>query len=728
MIVALDSAARLFHDARPVMRVAAVCLPALLVSPVHAQLPDAGTLTVEVRSEGRPLAGATVSAGALQGTTDVAGHATLFLAPGPYEVRVEAAGYLPASVRVAVVAEATPQVSVELRPLAEEVTVTTTRSTTRLQDQPLRVEVIDRDDIEEKALMTPGNVAMLLGETTGLRVQTTAPSLGAANVRIQGLRGHYSQLLADGLPLYGAQGDSFSLMQVPPLDLAQVEVIKGVASALYGASALGGVVNLVSRRPRGDEEELLLNATTLGGVDATGWLARAGKWSWSAIGGYHGQARRDVDGDGWTDVAGYDRGLLRPRLSFDDGRGTTLLATTGVIAENREGGSIDGGWAPDGQPFVESLRTRHIDAGLVGKWLISGRLVSFRGSFVRAAQDRRFGLDRERGVHLTWFGEASVTGTSGPHTWVAGAAFPQDRYDLRERPRFDYSFSAPGFFAQDEIAFGPRLLLAASARADLHSEYGTLASPRVSLLARPHPGWTLRLSAGTGAFAPTPFNERTDETGLARLRPLAGLQAERARGASFDVAFRGGGFDLSGTLFGSLIRHPTQLLTVGPDAVALVNAPEPTRTWGTELIARYLKNGFTLMLTHAWTRSTELDLGAGARREVALTPRHAASFNVIWEGERWGRVGIEAYYTGRQQLEDDPYRGSGRPYLLLGALGSRRFGKVRVFVNAENVFDVRQTRDEPLLLPARRSDGRWTVDSWAPLDGRVVNGGIRVVF
>ena len=98
--------------------------------------------------------------------------------------------------------------------------------------------------------MTPGSVAMLLGETTGLRVQTTAPSLGAANVRIQGLRGRYAQLLADGLPLYGAGGDSFSLLQVPPLDLGQVEVIKGAASALYGPAALGGVINLVSRRPR----------------------------------------------------------------------------------------------------------------------------------------------------------------------------------------------------------------------------------------------------------------------------------------------------------------------------------------------------------------------------------------------------------------------------------------------------------------------------------------------
>ncbi len=688
----------------------------------------ADTVSVEVRSEGRPVVGATVQAGGQQGATDANGRASLDLAPGDHEIAVEARGFLPATASATVKAGAAAEVTIELEALEEEVTVTAARSQTRLQDQPLRVEVIDRDDIEEKALMTPGSVAMLLGETTGLRVQTTAPSLGAANVRIQGLRGHYSQLLADGLPLYGAQGDSFSLLQVPPLDLGQVEVIKGAASALYGPSALGGVVNLVSRRPRGSEQELLLNATTLGGRDATGWVARAGHWSWSALGGYHGQSRKDLDADGWTDVAGFDRGVLRPRLSLDNDRGTSLLATAGVIAEDRQGGTLPGARAPDGQPFVESLGTRHADAGIVAKWLASGRLVSLRGSIVHSGQDRQFGTVRERGAHLTWFGEASLSGTSGRHTWVAGAAFQQDRYDAQELPQFDYAFSSPAVFAQDEIAFGPRISLAASARVDAHSEYGALFSPRLSLLGRPTPGWTLRLSAGTGSFAPTPFNEETDETGLTRLRPLSGLEAERARGASFDASFHKGAFDLSGTLFGSGVRHPTQLETVGPTSVALVNAPEPTRTWGTELIARYRQSGVSAMLTHAWTRSTEWDIEAGARREVPLTPRHAASFNVNVEGERWGRFGIEVYYTGQQQLDEDPYLASGRRYVLVGALGERRFGKLRVFLNAEDLFDVRQTRWEPLVLPARRPDGRWTVDAWAPLDGRVINGGIRLIF
>ena len=76
----------------------------------------------------------------------------------------------------------------------------------------------------------------------------------------------------------------------------------------------------------------------------------------------------------------------------------------------------------------------------------------------------------------------------------------------------------------------------------------------------------------------------------------------------------------------------------------------------------------------------------------------------------------------------DPYRTESRRYLLLGALAERRFGRVRLFVNAENLLNVRQTKYAPLVRPDRRADGRWTVDAWAPLDGVVVNGGIRLVL
>ncbi|HET9468552.1 MAG TPA: TonB-dependent receptor [Vicinamibacterales bacterium] len=626
---------------------------------------------------------------------------------------------------------------------AETVIVTATRTNTRLQDQPVRVEVIDREEIEEKALMTPGSVAMLLGETTGLRVQTTSPALGAANVRIQGLRGRYSQLVADGLPLYGAQGDSFSLLQVPPLDLGQVEIIKGAASALYGASALGGVINLVSRRPDEAERELLINATSQSGHDVTSWFANpiSDTASWTLLGGYHRQSAQDLDDDGWLDLPGFERVVVRPRIFSDNGAGQSMFATLGVMAEDRNGGTLPGrspslggfgvAGTSQGAGFVQSLKSRHVDGGFSGRWLAFGnRVFAVRGSYMRRTQDRRFGDTAETSARATWFGEASLQGVTGRQTWVAGAAFQQDRHALRELPQFDYQFSTPSVFVQDEIALNSTWTLAVSARADAHSEYGVLATPRVSVLARPSAGWTIRVAAGTGAFAPTPFTEETEETGLSRVRPLRGLRAERARGASVDVTriFMNGAVEVTGTTFGSIVLGPVVTRDLHDGFVEFLNAPERTRTGGTELLVRYRREGFVALATHAWTRSSEFDADKAVRRAVPLTPAHAASMNAIWEGDEWGRFGIEMYFIGKQDLEDNPYRRTGRPHLLIGALAERRFGGVRVFINAENLLDVRQTHYDPLILGAPRPDGRWTVDAWAPLDGRVVNGGVRVAF
>ncbi len=89
---------------------------------------------------------------------------------------------------------------------------------------------------------------------------------------------------------------------------------------------------------------------------------------------------------------------------------------------------------------------------------------------------------------------------------------------------------------------------------------------------------------------------------------------------------------------------------------------------------------------------------------------------------------MEAYYTGKQELDDDPYRSRSKPHFILGFLIDRRFGPVRAFLNAENILDTRQTRYDPLLRPNRTPDGRWITDVWAPLDGRAFNGGIWISF
>ena len=606
-----------------------------------------------------------------------------------------------------------------------------TRNRRRVQDEPIRVEVIVGEEIEEKAIMRPGNIAMLVAETGGVRVQTTSPALGAANIRIQGLEGRYTQLLADGLPLYGGQAASLGLLQIPPTDLGQVEIIKGAASALYGPSALGGVINLISKRP-GDafEAEILANATTRGGQDLTGYISGplTGKLGMSLTAGAHRQTGQDIDGDGWYDIASYDRLTARPRLQWEDGSGSSLYLTLGAMTEERTGGTLPGQTVPDGTFFAQTQDTERFDAGIVGETPIGDSLtLHLRASAMRQDHQHRFGAVVEDDRHQSLFAEASASGGSGATTWVGGIAFQSDAFRSETFPAFDYSYDVPAIFAQVEHEATVDLTLAASGRVDFHDEFGTQFSPRLSALYRPG-NWTIRGSLGGGFFAPNPFVDEIEAAGLSRLEPLGDLEAETATTASLDVGYASGPFEASVTVFGANIQNATRLQKIAPDRVSLVNVDGTTRVRGSELLVRYKENGFTVTGSYVYVDAREPHPSGIGRREVPLTPRHTAGLVGMWEEHGKGRIGVEAYYTGKQSLEDNPYRTRSRPYVHLGILGEVVLGRISLFANAENLLDVRQTRYDPLLLPQRDAGGQWTVDAWAPLDGFTLNGGLRLRF
>jgi outer membrane receptor for ferrienterochelin and colicins len=703
--------------------------------PAIARQQANGTLVVQVRSESGPVEQAEVSVGEQFMVTNANGEASFDIPAGTVEVKVERYGFKPQTTEASAPAGGTTRVVVNLETesvVKEEITVTATRTDTRIEDEPLRVEVLNQEEVEEKTLMTPGDVSMMLNETSGLRVQVTSPSLGAANVRVQGLRGRYAQLLSDGLPLYGGQTGSIGLLQIPPLDLGQVEVIKGVASALYGSSALGGVVNLVSRRPVKEEREVLVNATTRGGEDTAFWLAEPANrgLGYTMLGGAHFQRQSDINNDGWADIPSYRRAELRPRIFWDDGKGRSVFATLGAMAEERKGGTVGNSTVPDGERFPEELGTQRFDAGLVGRFLLGNHPVSVRGSAMTQGHHHQFGNVLERDRTETWFGETAINGSAKGHTWLVGSAVQADVYRSHDVPAMDYTYVVPALFAQDEYAVGSRVTLSGSGRLDVHNKYGTFFSPRLSTLIRLPRKFTARLSSGTGVFAPTPFTEETEAVGLSKLLPLRNIKAERAWSASGDVGWSSSHVEVNGTIFGSIIHSPIMLRSSSTSAGALeiVNVQGPTRTVGSEFRTRLHSGDFGLVLTHTFVHSTEIDRDTLDRQLVPLTPNHTAGIVGTWEKEDWGRVGIEGFYTGRQRLEDNPYRNNSVPYWLFGLLVERHMGPLRLFINAENLGDVRQTKYNRLLRPQRSFDGEWTVDQWAPLDGRVINGGIRFQF
>jgi outer membrane receptor for ferrienterochelin and colicins len=614
-------------------------------------------------------------------------------------------------------------------PEVEEVVIQATRSGRLVQDEPIRVEVVNREEIEEKIIMRPGNIALLLSETGGLRVQVTSPALGAANVRVQGMRGRYTQLLTDGLPLYG--GQAIGLLQIPPTDLGRVEIIKGAASALYGPAALGGVINLVSRRPSDTPlGEILLNATSRDGQDATGYVSGplTNAWSYSMTVGGHRQGQRDLDSDGWVDMPGYERWTARPRLFWTGPGGASIFLTAGAMGEQRWGGTLPGRTTPDGSAFAQGQNTRRFDVGgAVQLPLTETAAIHLRAAGLTQSHDHRFGSLVEEDRHYTVFAEASIAGGSDETSWVAGLAWNRDGYRSRTFPAFDYTHDAPAAFAQVDHDLRPGLTLAASGRWDAHDTYGSRFSPRLSALYRPGP-WTLRASIGSGFYAPTPFVEEIEAAGLGRLEPLMGLKAETAESGSLETGYRSGPLEASLLLFATHIHDAVQITAAERDRVRLVNAEGTTRTAGAEALLRYRWHELTLTGTYVFVEASEPDAMAGARRAIPLTPSHTAGLVAMWERHDWGRIGFEAYYTGRQQLDDNPYRIRSKDYFELGVLVERRFGPVSVFVNLENLLDVRQTKHDPLVLPRRVRDGRWTVDAWAPTEGFVASGGVRVRF
>jgi outer membrane receptor for ferrienterochelin and colicins len=704
-----------------------IVLTWLFAMPLHA---GQSAITCRVTAAGALVAGAEVVSGGKTYVTDRRGEVQIDVSTASVELTVAKEGFAPVTTTVTVTAGQPQLVTIELERLPtvqETVTVSATRTDRGLEDQPMRVEVLDAEEIDEKLMMTPGDVVMMLNEMGGMRVQATSPSLGAASVRIQGMRGRYTRFLSDGLPLFGEQV-SLGLMQIPPLDLGRVEVIKGVASSLYGAGAMGGVVNLVSRRPGAkSERQLLFNRSSRGATDGGFWdsVPLSQHWGLTLLASVNGQSRADLDEDGWADLPKYARAVVRPRMFWDNGAGRTFFVTAGGTWEDRKGGTMPGAMLPaTGGPYGEALTTRRSDIGAVFQALSpSGVMWSARGSWSSQRQDHEFGEVIERDDHDLGFAELTVRRAIAGHTLVGGLAVERDNFRPIDVPRFAYTHVVPGVFAQDDVDLAPWLAISASARLDRHSEFGTFVSPRISGLVRRGP-WSSRLSYGTGFFASTPITEETESAGLSRLTVEGPLRPERGRSASFDVSHVRGPFSGTVTLFHSNISDPVEVERT--DRYVLRNLPAPTTNGGVEMLGVWKTDDFSFVANYAYVQSREV--GDAGRVDVPLTPRHSVGLDAAWEWGGAGRLGVEWFYTGTQRLEANPYREQSRPYSVFGVLATRRIGRALLFINGENLTDVRQTRWDPLVRPVRGVDGRWTVDAWAPLDGRNINGGIRVFF
>lgn len=681
---------------------------------------------------GEPLAGATLRVPALRlgGTTDAHGFVAIGQLPdGPVQLEASYVGY--AKLETDVMLPMADTLRLPLTPEGEdleEVIVQSTRTGNHVEDSPIKVEVLGRDDMDEENNLKPNNVASILGDYSGIQIQQTGLSSGNATIRIQGLAGRYTQVLRDGLPLYSGLSGDFGILQIQPLDLQQIELIKGPASTFFGGGAIAGVVNFISKTPGSKPEHAVtLNQTTLGETNATTWHAgRNKRWGYTFFVGATRATAQDVDGDSFTDVARVRTATVHPRLFFYPKSGGQLALGITLTGEKRSGGGLA---AVQHQPnsgniYLEKNNNNRSIADLQyrratqhgGEWTAKAAFSQFKRQ--RALPSWTFD-----GTQQNWFSEIAFRHRENTHfQWVGGVNYSGDAFQkgTTDSLKFgNFQNQTAGIFGQSSFHYG-KLDAEAGLRLDWRTTWGAFVLPSVAMLYHLNPNLSLRAGVGMGYITPNLLNSGDADADLRRQLPFpADLTAERSVGGNLEWNYHhlfGDHISLNWNqqFFYTRLGQPVVSISNFSGETSWVNTSSPLTTKGVDHYLRLMFDETELYLGYTYQDARQN--WNVSQPHVPLTPKHrAAGVLAIPLGKHF-RTGLESAWTGRQTLEDGSKTVS---FWFIAGMFGYHIGHFDIVLNGENLLDFRQTRHEQVVLPPYSNPTFKPL--WAPVDGRIIN-------
>lgn len=692
-----------------------------------------------------PLTGATVYIPELQrgGSTDDKGMVTLEDLPsGRYSFEFRYLGYETFNKMIEIPISEPQPVIIRMEHEhghLDEIMVSSTRTTRSIEDSPTRIEAITLEEIEEKGNMRPGDIRMLLAESTGIQVQQTSPISGSSNFRIQGLDGRYTQLLKDGFPLYGGFSGGLSIMQIPPLDLYQVEIVKGSNSTLYGGGAIAGLVNLISKQPSDNRElTLLANASTSNSLDFSGFFGE----KWGAFGvtifsSYNKNRGYDPSEQGFSAIPKYDRFTLNPKFTWSSNERTRFMAGAQVTIEDRLGGDmlyLSG--EETNERFYEQHNTRRVSTQFSVNHILSEKTtLSLKNSF--SILDRTIEVPGFlfEGNQMASFSELSIRHESSLSTWSGGFNLWIDRFEETAGnsaiPQ-DVRSDIIGAFVQKTTSITGKFSVEAGIRSDLvrpepdHNLNGLFILPRVSALYTFDSSWSMRLGGGMGYKIPQMFTDEAENRAFRNVAPpdFSTTKAEQSYGVNYDINFRTVLADqvvlrINQLFFLTHLDHPLTLEQDENEIYHLTNLDGFIRSKGSETNVAFIVDPLKLFFGY-----TFIDANQHQERDdnqVFLNSPHQINAILMLEEHDSYRLGFEAYYYSPQKLTDST---TGRGYTIFGVMGERTWGMVTIFANFENIFDTRQTRFGPIYSGTRQNPDFRNI--FAPLEGRYMNMGVKI--
>lgn len=621
----------------------------------------------------------------------------------------------------------------------DEIILQTTRTSRTIKNTPTRIETIDGEELDEKNNMRPANVSMLLHESTGLLVQQTSATSGNASIRMQGLDGRYTQLLKDGYPNFGNFASGLSILEIPPLDLKQVEIIKGPASTLYGGGAIAGVVNFISKIPKEKfEGDFILNQSHIGQTNLGAYISQKNKrLGYTILALMNFQQAYDVDKDDFSEIPKSSNFTLHPKLFYYPNSTTTLMLSNSYTKGTITGGDITvikGNPTIDHTYFEKNNTIRNTTTFELEKKYPNKNNIKLKQSL--SIFDRHISIPDYNfsGISTNSFTDLSTVFFVQKHTLIGGVNFIFDKFKQEITNTQNTQSFTTGAYLQDTWDITDKVKIESGIRIDNvkyknnnYNKNQTFLLPRISTLFKISNRISSRISGGFGYKTPTVFTEQTEVIQYQNVSPLNNVNAEKSFGSTVDVnckirIFQDLSFSVNQLFFYTKINNPLILQKIfgGIYYYNFINASKPINSKGFETNLKFIfKEDLKLFVGYTFTDAKATYLQDN--QFLALLPKHKLNLTMMYEKEDNFKLGVEGYFTDRQYLYNGFQTSS---FWEFGFMAQKTFNKISVFANFENFTDQRQSKYKNVVNPPHNNP---TFDDiWNHTEGLVINGGIKL--
>ncbi len=664
---------------------------------------------------------------------DADGKITLiFSITSDYKIILSAVGYEKKTIQFSD-AELKESMTIKLAPLVlDEVIISSTRTNARIEDLPIKVEVLGLEEMDEESSIVPGGIGSLLGDLSVITVQKTDPVNGNDAIRMQGLESKYTKIIKDGLPLYDGFSGSLGVLSIPPLDLQQVEIIKGCGSTLYGENAIGGVINFISKKPTDSLTGIVVGNHTSLNENNLNFFAgqKKNKWGYTLFLGGNMKEAVDINKDGYMEVPQDKNYIVHPRLFYSN-KNLAFNIGYNLNRDNRESGlinAITNGITATNNFHVIETYTRHTIDFSMDYTLNETSSLHYKAA---TSFYNRYYSNPDlifKGKEGSSYQEFNYVATKKKHTAVIGINCITNNFEPAKNDSIritNFNSTTVGLFAQDNYKLSDHVMLDLGYRIDISNKQ-TVSLPSAGFFIKPCDDLSIRIRYASGYRKPSLANELSIPQYKIINDTINALQIEKSNGYNADINYsvligNKVHMDINQAFYFTDIANPAIVHKNYFGEVYITNETGMIKSYGTDTYIRLSLEDWELYL--GYNHTIAYREGQNQNYQLPFNPNDKFACTLAYEIQNKWRMGIEAAYNANQV--DANYK-NVPDYWFTAAMIERKINRLSIVLNCENINNFKQSNYESLV---KLENGQPVyTDLWGPIEGRVINLSMKYKF